>query len=162
MQETLLCLDASPQGLSSHQLGTALFGDDANISTIKATVSRLRNHIDIDGNPYRIAVPYRSQLRQLKIALERGFFREALERYPGPLLPGSEAPMVIDERNAIARSLREGIIGRGDPELMYAYVQKVPDDLEMWSALEVVLDEEDPRRGLAAARIETLLEGAAA
>lgn len=155
--EIAACLILNPSGLSSSKLAVAVYGDDANQSTVKAAVSRLREHVSVLSNPYRLGEPVESDLRRLQIALERGFVREALELYEGPLLPESQAPMIVQEREALEAALREGVLARQDPELMFRYVQKVEDDLEVWAALLEQLEPSDPRRAMAAARVQMLL-----
>ena len=110
----LLCL--RPSGLTTEQLGTEVYGDEASNSTVRGEVSRLRKQLGlaIETDPYRLAGHVESDLGRVRTLLLRGAIREAAERYAGPLLPHSDAPGVERERYG-ARGLDapRGDDGRG-------------------------------------------------
>ena len=77
-----------------------------------------------------------------------GDVREAAEEYPGPLLPGSEAPGVVREREQLDGWLRQAVMTADDPEALWAWVQTPDreDDLGAWKRLLSQLAFHDPRR----------------
>ena len=81
--------------------------------------------------------------------------REAAEEYQGPLLPHSEAPGVVRERDALERWIRHAVMTADDREALWAWLQTPAgrDDLHAWKALLPHLDFRDPRRSRAAARV---------
>jgi hypothetical protein len=79
-------------------------------------------------------------------------------RYGGPLLPRSEAPGVVREREALERWLRQSVMSSGDQEALWAWLQTDggAQDLPAWQRLLANLPFQDPRRSLAAARVGQL------
>ena len=90
--------------------------------------------------------------------LAAGDVRQAAEEYPGPLLPGSEAPGVVRERDHLDNWLRQAVLTADDPEAVWAWVNSPSgeDDLNAWKRLLAQLDYRDPRRSLCAARVAEL------
>jgi hypothetical protein len=84
--------------------------------------------------------------------------RDAAEAYPGPLLPGSEAPGVVRERDRLDSWLRQAAMTDDDPEALWAWLQTPSgaDDLGAWKRLLTRLQFHDPRRAQAAARVQEL------
>ena len=80
----------------------------------------------------------------------RGAVREAAEAYPGPLLPSSEAPGVVRERERLDAWLRQAVMTADDPEALWAWVHTPTgeDDLGAWKRLLTQLEFRDPRRSL--------------
>jgi hypothetical protein len=84
--------------------------------------------------------------------------REAAIRYAGPLLPHSEAPGVVREREALEHWMRQSVMSAGDQEALWAWLQTEGgrEDLAAWQRLLANLPFQDPRRSLAASRIAQL------
>jgi len=84
--------------------------------------------------------------------------REAAEDYTGPLLPGSEAPGVVRERDHLDGWLRQAVMTADDPEALWAWVHcsSGEDDLPAWKRLLAQLSFRDPRRSLCASRVGEL------
>lgn len=99
-----------------------------------------------------------SDIARVQGLLDRGAVREAAERYEGPLLPHSEAPGVVRERDALDAWLRQAVMTADDDDALWAWVQSPSgeDDLAAWKRVLTHLDFRDPRRSLAAARIASL------
>jgi hypothetical protein len=112
----------------------------------------------IDTDPYRLAVDVESDVARIAGLLARGAVREAAEAYGGPLLPHSEAPGVVREREELDRWLRQAVMTAEDDDALWAWVQSPSgnDDLPAWKRLLGRLAFEDPRRSLAAAHLGTL------
>ena len=90
--------------------------------------------------------------------LHRGEVLEAATRYTGPLLPRSQAPGVVREREALERWMRQSVMSTGDPEAVWRWVQTSSGDADLaaWQRLLANLPFQDPRRSLAAARVGQL------
>ena len=85
--------------------------------------------------------------------------REALERYPGPLLPTSEVPLVVEARQRLDDGLREAILASGSTDLLWSWLANPSgeDDVEACRALISRLGTEDHRRPAAISRLRRLL-----
>ena len=70
------------------------------VVSVRVEVSRLRKLLGpwIDTERYRLTCDVETDVRRVEGLLAAGAVREAAEAYPGPLLPGSEAPGVVRER----------------------------------------------------------------
>jgi hypothetical protein len=90
--------------------------------------------------------------------LNRGAVRDAAEHYTGPMLPRSEAPGVVREREELDRWLRQAVMTADDDDALWAWAQSPSgrDDLPAWKRLLGRLRFDDPRRSLAAARVGML------
>jgi hypothetical protein len=94
-------------------------------------------------------------LGRVQELLRRGEVTRAAEEYQGALLPHSEAPGVVRERDALERWVRHAVMTSDDREALWAWLQSPAgrDDLPAWKALLTHLDYRDPRRSRAAARV---------
>jgi hypothetical protein len=90
--------------------------------------------------------------------LRAGAVREAAESYAGPLLPGSEAPGIVRERERLDAWLRQAVMTADDAEALWAWVNTPGgrDDLGAWKRLLPELGFHDPRGSLCAARVGEL------
>ena len=123
-------------------------------------VSRLRKLLGgaIDADAYRLTIDIESDVARVRALLDRGMIREAVEQYEGPLLPRSEAPGIVRERDELEAWVRQAVMSADDREVLWAWVQCLSgrDDLPAWKRLLTQLDFRDPRRILAAARVRSL------
>jgi hypothetical protein len=154
----LLCLRSG--GLTTEQLGTEVYGDDASNSTVRGEVSRLRKQLGlaIETDPYRLEGHVESDLGRVRTLLLRGAVREAAELYAGPLLPHSDAPGVERERIALEGWLRHAVMTGEDRDALWAWVQTPSgqDDAAAWKQVLSALDFRDPRRSQAASQVGRL------
>ena len=152
---TLLC--ANPDGMTSEELSLGIYGDPAGAASIRVEVSRLRKLLGdcIEPEHYRLAWMVGSDVAHVCALLHRGEVREAAARYPGPLLPSSEAPGVIREREALEQWLRQSVLTADDQEALWTWLQTDSGmtDLAGWQRLLQRLPFHDPRRSLAATRV---------
>jgi hypothetical protein len=90
--------------------------------------------------------------------LRTGAVREAAEAYPGPLLPGSEAPAIVEAREQLDAWVRQAVMTSGDVDAVWAWVNAPAnsEDLAAWKRLLSALEFRDPRRSLCAARVGEL------
>jgi hypothetical protein len=161
----LLC--ASPDGTSAEILCADLHGDAGSPSSVRVEVSRLRKLLGpwIDTERYRFTCDVETDVRRLEGLLRAGAVLEAAEAYgAGPLLPASEAPGIVSERDRLEGWLRQAVMTGDDPEALWAWVQSPSgaDDLQAWKRLLSRLEFRDPRRSLAGSRIAQLRRAFAA
>ena len=155
---TLLC--AHPDGLSSEELSIGVYGVRDRVGAIRVEISRLRKLLGdcIETEHYRLRPGVSSDVAQVCGLLHRGDVREAVARYPGPLLPRSTAPGVIRERDALESWLRKSVMSSGDQQALWQWLQTPSGsfDLPAWQRLLANLAFQDPRRSLAASRVAQL------
>jgi hypothetical protein len=158
--EILALLSARPEGMTSEELAADLYGDEGRPSAVRVQVFRLRKVLApwIETAPYRLSMDVESDVARVSALLDRGAVREAAEHYHGPLLPRSEAPGVVRDRDALERWLRHAVMTSDDPEALWAWTRSSSgnDDLAAWKRLLANLDYRDSRRSLAAARVGAL------
>lgn len=135
--EILLLLLEHPEGLSTRELALLLADADLDPVTVRAECSRLRRVVGahvLGARPYRLLGPVRSDLAQVRSALEAGAVAAALDAYPGPLLPRSMAPGVIDVRDELAWELRTAVLRSGSPRVVERWTTATwgSDDLQAW------------------------------
>jgi hypothetical protein len=158
----ILCLLAlAPDGLGAERLALQLYGEFGKPVTARAELSRLRRALPgaIVANPYRLAVELRDDRAIVEDLLTAGRIGEALERYPGPLLPASEVPLVVEARQRLDDGLREAILASGSADLLWSWLANPSgeDDVEACRALISRLGTKDPRRPAAISRLRRLL-----
>ena len=156
LAELIAVLASNAEGIRGEQLALALYGDRANPSTLKATVSRARRIVPIESLPYRITEPYVADFVKVMELLQEGKIQAALELYRGPLLPESEAPLIVELREHLEESLRQAVLASGDADAMIDLANQQGDDLELWEETRRFLAPNDPRRPLANARIRRI------
>jgi hypothetical protein len=160
LAEILALLCANPNGMSADVLCADLHGDGGSVSSVRVEVSRLRKLLGpwIDTDRYRLTCDLETDVRRIEGLLGGGSVREAAEAYPGPLLPGSEAPGVVRERERLDTWLRQAVMTADDPEALWAWLHTSTgeDDLGAWKRLLTQLEFRDPRRSLCAARVGEL------
>jgi hypothetical protein len=155
---TLLC--ANPDGLTSEELSVGVYGTPTRAAGIRVEMSRLRKLLGdcIETEHYRLRAGVSSDVAQVCTLLHRGEVLEAATRYNGPLLPSSEAPGVVAEREELETWIRQSVMSAGDVEALWAWLQTVNGhrDLAAWQRLLSNLRFQDPRRSLAASRVRVL------
>jgi GAF domain len=160
LAEILALLCARPEGMSAATLCADLHGDDGSPSSVRVEVSRLRKLLGpwIDTERYRLTCDVETDVRRVEALLRAGAVREAAEAYPGPLLPGSDAPGIVDAREHLDGWLRQAVLTSGDTDALWAWVHSPTgsDDLPAWKRLLAQLEFRDPRRSLCAARLGEL------
>jgi hypothetical protein len=160
LAEILALLCAHPDGLSAAALCADLHGDGGSPSSVRVEVSRLRKLLGpwIDTERYRLTCDVETDVRRVEGLLRAGAVREAAEAYPGPLLPGSEAPGIVGAREQLDAWLHQAVMTSGDGDALWAWVNSPTgsDDIAAWKRLLAQLEFRDPRRSLCAARVGEL------
>jgi hypothetical protein len=160
--EILALLASHPQGMTTEELAADLHGDLGSPAGVRVEMYRLRKVLGtaIDPSSYRLATDVESDIGRVRGLLARGAILEAAERYEGPLLPRSEAPGVVRERDTLESWLRQAVMTSDDWEALWAWVhcRSGCDDLQAWQRLLAGLPFRDPRRSLAATQVRSLRE----
>ncbi|MEK6230021.1 MAG: GAF domain-containing protein [Actinomycetota bacterium] len=158
--EVLALLSMRPGGMTTEELAADLYGDPGAPSVTRVEVHRLRKLLGrwMDTDPYRLSRNVESDVGRVKGLLDRGDVREAVERYDGPLLPRSEAPGVVRERDSLDAWLRHAVMTADEDDTLWLWLQGASgrEDLGAWKRLLGQLAFHDPRRSLAAAEISRL------
>jgi hypothetical protein len=124
-----------------------LYGDrPVAIATLKAEMSRLRQALggQLTSRPYRLTVPCRVDTADLLEDLARGDVASAAGRYTGQLIPGSEAPFVVDHRHHVDVALRTALLRVGDAAGVLRYTAVHPYDIEVLERSHVLTPADDP------------------
>jgi hypothetical protein len=159
--ELLVLLSLRPEGMTAEELAIATHGDFGKPVTARAELSRLRRVLGplLLAEPYRLARVADADFLRAGALLARGRVEEALAAYPGPLLPRSEVPLIIEAREALDHRMRSAVLRSGDPTLLYRWVTGPAgrDDLEAARALVAVLGPADDRRAAALSHLRRLV-----
>lgn len=157
--EIVFLLAANPGGMTGEQLSTALYADLASQTTVRVELTRLRRVIGglLRSRPYRLTSRVSADYLEVRAALQRGDVAAALARYPGPLLPRSEAPAVLEQRQWLDTLLRSAVIASADPAVLQSWNEQFGfEDLEPWEKLAAVLPASSGRRAAVLARVRKL------
>jgi hypothetical protein len=155
--ELLVLLTVHPEGRTGDQLGIDLYGDDVNPVTIRAELSRLRRILGpelLDSRPYRLRAEVETDFGTVTRLLAAGRTADALDAYPGPLLPASDAPGIVRLRRLLDDRLRAAILETGDRRLLRTWLNSSwgSDDLDLWEAYAALA----PADPVAARRVSAL------
>jgi GAF domain len=159
--ELMLLILTHPGGLSVEQLSSLLSESESAPVTIRAEMSRLRQNIGegfISSRPYRIAVDLESDVEEVRALIRRGSLRRALAAYPGPVLPRSTAPGIVEMREDMRAELRRALLESTQVDLLLSFAQRPDgwDDVELWERCLALLPPTSTRRTTVAARLQRL------
>jgi hypothetical protein len=134
--EILVVLAGHEEGLSGDELAVLLYPGNVTSSTLRAEMVRLRALLGdaLASRPYRLTCAVSSDWAAVSARLAAGDLPGALRLYRGPLLPPSEAPGVVRQRQDLHEWVRAAILADGRQELLISWTQSRwgADDLEMW------------------------------
>ncbi|MDX3098057.1 GAF domain-containing protein [Streptomyces sp. ME01-24h] len=151
--EIVFLLARHPRGLGADALAARLHEHEAARVTMRAEMSRLRRLLGpqvLGSRPYRLLLPATTDADEVRALLARGAHRRALARYPGPLLPGSDAPAIVDAREELHWALRRALRERGDAGLLLDWLDRPGnrDDVDLLQAALCALPPQSPRRAV--------------
>ncbi|MGY1744792.1 GAF domain-containing protein [Blastococcus sp. SYSU D00695] len=158
---------AAGEGRTAEQLAAECHGGDAAVVTVRAELSRLRRLVGahlIGSRPYRLLGRLETDLDRVRRLLDLGAVGDALERYPGAVLPRSASPGVAAARDRLAGRLRQAVLASRRPEVLLRY-SRLPEaqaDAALWQACLEVLPAGSPRRATVAAHLGRLRRSARA
>lgn len=148
------------------ELAVLLYGEGATVVTVRAEVLRLRRALAaagsamrIESGPYRLAgAELHLDVEDVRRALDRGAHRQALARYAGPMLPGSEAPGITALRARSSGRLREALLENAavEPLLRFARGPEGEHDHELWHTALQLLPARSPARAEVVARLQAI------
>jgi hypothetical protein len=146
--------------LNAEGMCAELYGDDGHPASVRVEMSRLRRLLPdmLESEGYALTGPVGSDVRRVRVLLDRGAVVEAAEAYPGPLLPGSVAPGIERARDELEGWVRQAVITSQDADALWAWVRSSSgsSDLLAWQRLLATLHYTDPRRSRAVARTRAL------
>jgi hypothetical protein len=124
-------------------------------------MSRLRTALGkelLGSRPYRLLQPVRSDVQVVRDLLAESRVRDALGVYPGPLLPCSDAPSIVEHRLRLEHQLRAAVLASEDAWLLQRWVNAPwgAQDLRAWETLARVLPASTPQRTAVTMRAEAL------
>ena len=156
--EIVVILALAAGGLSGPRLAVELSEADMHPVTLRAEMSRLRTLLGdgvLGSQPYTLQRPVASDFASVLDLLTEGRVGAAVAAYPGPLLPDSEAPAIVDFRAMLEQQLRAEVLASGDAMLLRRWVSAAwgADDAAVWQALARQLPSGSPQRAAAAARV---------
>lgn len=159
--EVLTILATQPLGMAGDELVVRLYAHEANPSTLRAEMNRLRALVGdevVASRPYRLRVELESDWAAVEASLASGDLPGALRHYRGPLLPGSQAPAIIDLRERVESGLRQAVLEAERVELMAAWTRTSwgADDYDMWQAQQRLLPTTSPLAPLARSQVARL------
>ncbi|GAA4376384.1 transcriptional regulator [Agromyces bauzanensis] len=162
--EILTLLAWHRRGIGAERLAALLHEGDVSPVTLRAEVVRLRRLLEAAGEPQLESRPYRLgrevDLDAASVArlLGQGSLRRAAERYPGPVLPSSTAPGIVEIREELAGRIRESMLSDAPPDLLLEFAERDEHryDVVLWRALLEILPPRSPRRASVVAHLERI------
>ena len=136
--DVLFLLATHPGGMTGDQLTDALYAGFASDGGVRVEVNRLRQLVGdlVLSRPYRLARPLESDFAEVSAALRHGSVAAAVNAYKGPLLPGSDAPAVVVQRDWLEAQIRSAVLADGDVALLHSWAERFAfDDLQVWERL---------------------------
>lgn len=132
--EILAVLATHPEGVSLERLHALVYGDHAvTASTLKAEVSHLRAALggQLASRPYRLTLPVTTDIDEVLDRIGTGDVSSALARYGGDLLPGTDAPALVELGDYVAVAVREALLADPQPKAVLRYAELAPYDTEV-------------------------------
>lgn len=147
--DILAVLADQPEGVSSQQLSLEVYDEDVRPSTMRAQMTRLRGILGdglLHSRPYRLEAATHTDWGEVAAALREHRIGDALRLYRGPLLPTSDAPGVVEQRNALERDLTRTLLASRDADLLAAATRSrwASDNLELWERQTQLLPRDSP------------------
>jgi hypothetical protein len=155
--EIVVLLGARRTGMSTEELALALYGERGRPGTVRTELFRLRKLMGpwLSAGRDGLTLSIDADFLSVQALLRAGDPRRAAERYPGPLLPRSEAPGVVELREELDAWVRRAVIATEDREALWAWLESSSgrDDRPGLKRFLADLPFDDPRRALAASRL---------
>jgi hypothetical protein len=164
--EVVVALSLMMGGTSADRLAVMLSDAQIPAVTLRVEMSRLRGLLGADvlgSRPYELRRQVRSDYTDVRDLLAAGRLSEAMAAYTGPLLPWSDAPVIVEARQVLEQQLRGAVLGGRNPGLLRRWVDAPwgVDDGPAWRALADSLPGGSAQRAAAAGRAQALRYAAA-
>jgi len=159
--EILLLLSERPEGATAEELAVQLAEHELNAVTVRAEVSRLRRIVGtalIGSRPYRLTQRLHSDVQQVRGMLAQGNRPAAVRLCRGPVLPGSQAPGVVELRAELWSEIRTSLLRAPDAQLLLECVElpQGRDDAALLRACSTALPTRSPQADHVLARLAVL------
>jgi hypothetical protein len=158
--EIVVLLGAHRTGMTTEELALALYGERGRPGTVRTELFRLRKLLGswLEAGRNRLTLSIDADFLTVQALLRAGEPRRAAEHYPGPLLPRSDAPGVVELREELDAWVRRAVIATEDREALWAWLESSSgrDDRPGLKCFLADLPFDDPRRALAASRLAQL------
>jgi len=159
--EIIVLLALAKDGLTTGLLAAGLSPNPLNSTSIRVEMSRLRARVGDDlltSRPYLLRRPVRSDADVVIDLIAEGRVSDALNAYPGPLLPHSQAPGIAEIRQTLHRALQQAVVTSYNARLIGRWLETPwgASDASGWEALASLLPEGSPRRSRVSACAEAL------
>jgi hypothetical protein len=160
--EVVMALSLMAGGMSGGRLAVELSDAEIPLVNLRVEMSRLRALLGpqvLGSRPYELCRSVRSDFADLRDLLAAGRVEEAVGAYAGPLLPWSDAPVIVEFREALEQQLRGAVLASGGPALLRRWVDAPwgANDAQAWRALADNLPGGSAQRAAAAGRARALL-----
>ncbi|HYH61464.1 MAG TPA: hypothetical protein VD766_06325, partial [Solirubrobacterales bacterium] len=158
--EILVLLALEPDGMTPERLAREIYGEDGLAVTARAELSRMRrtlgNRLPRGGSA--LQGPVNADFLEVEELLRQGRIGGAIESYPGPLLPESAVPAIVEARERLELELRQACLAGGDPEALSGWLETPTGrgDIDVCRALVRAMAEDDPRTPAAVSRLRRL------
>lgn len=139
--EIMVMLALHHDGLTGDHLADALYGAPVNPTTLRVEMTRLRHIVGelVASRPYRLDGGVRADFLDVAAALRANDTAAALADYAGPLLPSSDAPGVVREREWLELRLRSAVLACTDATEVREWADRGGlDDLQVWEHLSTI------------------------
>ncbi len=156
----LLALGSSGHVADARELAARLYGDEGKAGSVRVELSRLRGKLGnrLTSGSAALVGEVRSDYREVERLAGVGRLGEALDAYPGPLLPASRVPEIAERREALDNRLREAALASHGASALGKWLDTPSgsDDIAACRELVKRLDEGDPARPKALSRLRRI------
>lgn len=142
------------------ELQDLVYGDRVvRPATVKAELSHLRHALGgaIGSRPYRLLVPTRVDVLDVRAGLAAADLSAAVAAYGGQLVPASESPFLVDQRHVLDVAVRNAVLASSRVADLLAFAAVHPYDTEVLERTIAVTDPVDPRHHQAVALLQVAL-----
>lgn len=152
----------SPSGhaADARELAARLYGDEGKAGSVRVELSRLRGRLGdrLTSGTAALVGEVRSDYREVERLAGVGRLGEALDAYPGPLLPASRVPEIAERREALDNRLREAALASHGSSALTKWLDTPSgsDDIAACRELVKRLDDGDPARPSALSRLRRI------
>jgi hypothetical protein len=157
--EILAVLVLKERPLSLEELLAFLYGDYGKKDNLKTSLSKMRKFLPISPHPYRITLPFKADILDLKKALNKGNIAEAVKLYRNSLLPFSNAPFIRESDEIFNEAVRQAALHSNETEVLLQLSERYEEDPVVLKHLTTLMPLGDPRISIVEARLKQIQKG---